>query len=298
VPSSIAEHLPRRWTSKHHDFLSAPPHPSPLMFYLHRARLIQLILNPRSEGPSTSTSDCPAPLQYARDHLFPYMVSSHQQEIYHLLGALLYTPAQLPLSPYADLLSPSLEAPALVPLFRVEFCRLHGWAREDPLAVVVDLGAGGALGKIEKARKVMKERLGEVRVWEELPVRASRGSSDDCLNYPRLLSLGLSLFLDGTPRTLVSTVPLGLCLPRLERTSDGIQPAQDALLWPRHRSRESDKAQQTWVSMLGWFASLFCGFRNSETIFIACGFCYRRRAVKCPYCPQETAIASATRLYF
>ena len=212
------------------------------MFYLHRARLIQLILNPRSEGPSTSTSDCPASLQYARDHLFPYMVSSHQQEIYHLLGALLYTPAQLPLSPYADLLSPSLEAPALVPLFRVEFCRLHGWAREDPLAVVVDLGAGGALGKIEKARKVMKERLGEVRVWEELPVRASRGSSDDCLNYPRLLSLGLSLFLDGTPRTLVSTVPLGLCLPRLERTSDGIQPAQDALLWPRHRSRESDKA--------------------------------------------------------
>jgi hypothetical protein len=143
------------------------------MFYLHRARLIQLILNPRSEGPSNSTTDCPAPLQYARDHLFPYMVSSHQQEIYHLLGALLYSPAQLPTSPYADLLSPSLEAPALVPLFRVEFCRLHGWAREDPLAVVVDLGAGGALGKIEKARKVMKERLGEVRAWEELPVRCS-----------------------------------------------------------------------------------------------------------------------------
>jgi hypothetical protein len=216
------------------------------MFYLHRARLIQLILNPRSEGPSTSTSDCPAPLQYARDHLFPYMVSSHQQEIYHLLGALLYTPAQLPSSPYADLLSPSLEAPALVPLFRVEFCRLHGWAREDPLAVVVDLGAGGALGKIEKARKVMKERLGEVRVWEELPVRLVLFWSSDSSANPSLipdLSHSLSLSLDGTPRPLVSTVPLGLCLPRLERTSNGIQPTQDALMRPRHRSRESNKAQ-------------------------------------------------------
>jgi hypothetical protein len=158
------------------------------MFYLHRARLIQLVRNPRSAGPS-SDSDCPAPLQYARDHLFPYMVSSHQQEIYHLLGALLYTPTQLATSPYADLLSPSLEAPALVPLFRVEFCRLHGWAREDPLSVVVDLGAGGALGKIEKARKVMKERLGEIRTWDELPVRVDEAwmSQYICLLRMRLL---------------------------------------------------------------------------------------------------------------
>lgn len=159
-----------RWTSKHHDFLSAPPHPSPLMFYLHRARLIQLLLDPSVSSTTNPHNDCPAPLQYARDHLYPYIVSSHQQEIYHLLGALLYTPSQLPTSPYADLLSPSLQPPALVPLFKVEFCRLHGWAREDPLSVVVDLGAGGALSKIDKARKVMKDRLGEVRTWEELPV--------------------------------------------------------------------------------------------------------------------------------
>lgn len=26
------------------------------------------------------------------------------------------------------------------------------------------------MGKIDKARKVMKERLGEVRTWDELPV--------------------------------------------------------------------------------------------------------------------------------
>lgn len=69
-----------------------------------------------------------------------------------------------------DLLSPELEASAIIPLFTVEFCRLHGWPKDDPLGVVVELGAGGALSKIEKARKVMKERLGEVRTWDELPV--------------------------------------------------------------------------------------------------------------------------------
>ena len=127
--------------------------------------MIELIHNP---GPSTT--ECPAPLQYARDHLFPYIVSHHQKEIYHLLGALLYTPQDLPSSPYSDLLSPDLRAPALVPLFHAEFCRLHGWAKEDPLAIVVELGSSGALGKIDKARKVMKERLGEVRTWEELPM--------------------------------------------------------------------------------------------------------------------------------
>lgn len=103
--------------------------------------------------------------------MFIYMVSHYSNEIYNLLGALLYKPEQLASSPYAHILSPDLEAPALIPLFRIEFCRLHGWPQEDPLEVVVDLGAGGALTKIEKARKALGARLGEVRTWEELPVR-------------------------------------------------------------------------------------------------------------------------------
>lgn len=45
----------------------------------------------------------------------------------------------------------------------------------------MELGAGGALNKIEKARKVMKERMGEVRTWDELPV--SLWSTNDHCKY-------------------------------------------------------------------------------------------------------------------
>lgn len=60
---------------------------------------------------------------------------------------------------------------SLVSMFRAEFCRRHGWAKEEPLEVVVDLGSrGGALNAIEKARRVMGDRLGNVRKWTDLPV--------------------------------------------------------------------------------------------------------------------------------
>lgn len=59
----------------------------------------------------------------------------------------------------------------LIALFREEYCKVHHWAKEDPLEVVVDLGSrGGALHAIEKARRVMGEHLGDVRSWQELPV--------------------------------------------------------------------------------------------------------------------------------
>jgi len=69
---------------------------------------------------------------------------------------------------------PSWKFENLSVLFREEFCRLHGWPAEDPLEVVVDLGSrGGALNAVEKARKVIGQRLGDVRSWDELPVRFS-----------------------------------------------------------------------------------------------------------------------------
>jgi hypothetical protein len=157
-----------RWTSKHHNYLSAPPHPSPLPFYLHRSRYIALLLS-QTENPVDTP---PAALQYARDHLFPHL-PTHSIEIYHLLGALLYRPHQLATSPYTDLLSQSFTAASLVPLFQSEYCRLHGIPREDPLEVVVEIGAGGALSRIEKGRKVVESRMGPVRAWEELPVGCS-----------------------------------------------------------------------------------------------------------------------------
>jgi hypothetical protein len=59
----------------------------------------------------------------------------------------------------------------LVAMFQAEYCRAHNLPKEEPLEVVVDLGSrGGALAAIEKARKVMGDRLGNVRKWEDLPV--------------------------------------------------------------------------------------------------------------------------------
>lgn len=56
-------------------------------------------------------------------------------------------------------------------MFQAEFCRRHGMPKEELLEVAVDLGGrGGALGVIEKARRVMGDRLGNVRTWQDLPV--------------------------------------------------------------------------------------------------------------------------------
>ncbi|KAJ9110207.1 hypothetical protein QFC20_003059 [Naganishia adeliensis] len=163
-----------QWTSKHHAYLSSGPHPSALPFYLHRARFISLLRNPPPpvmtivdpNGPVKQ--EIPASLQYARDHLFPYL-PFHADEIFHLLGAIVYAPSTWAENNYADLLSPQLEAGALIPYFKVEFCRLHGWPKEDPLDVLVDLGSNGSLVKIDKARTMLKDRIGDVRTWDELP---------------------------------------------------------------------------------------------------------------------------------
>lgn len=168
--------VPPRWTTKHHAYLSSPPHPSPLPFYLHRARYISLLaenppinsLSTLKGRPDATCKDFPSALQYAQDHFFPYL--GHQPEVLRLLGASCFSFPGLSSSPYADFLSPELAPPALVPLFRIEFCRLHGWPKEDPLDVVIELGSSGALNKIEKARKVMQARMGDVRTWEEMPV--------------------------------------------------------------------------------------------------------------------------------
>ena len=72
--------------------------------------------------------------------------------------------------PYTDLRRPA----PLAQMFEAEFCRRHGLPKEDLLSIAVDLGGkGGALAAIEKARKVMLlgDRTGNVREWEELPVR-------------------------------------------------------------------------------------------------------------------------------
>ena len=63
------------------------------------------------------------------------------------------------------------ESPAYNQLFAKEYCASLGMSRQVPLRVVGDIGGGGALARIEKGRKVMRERKSEWSQTDELPVR-------------------------------------------------------------------------------------------------------------------------------
>ena len=58
----------------------------------------------------------------------------------------------------------------LHPSFSREYCARLGLGKQVPLRVVGDIGGGGALGRIEKGRKVMRERKSEWSQTNELPV--------------------------------------------------------------------------------------------------------------------------------
>lgn len=135
---------------------------SPLEFYLHRSRYIRLLLS------SSATNQVPA-ISYANAMLRPFY-NEHPAEFRRLMASIAYLPeAKLRASPYADLASLSLHDD-LEPLFAKEYCAALGMSRQVPLRVVGDIGGGGALARIEKGRKVMRERKSEWSQTDELPV--------------------------------------------------------------------------------------------------------------------------------
>lgn len=99
-----------------------------------------------------------------------HLYTTYQNEINRLVTCTIYT--SLEKSPYADLASPSLHLD-LEPLFSKEYCASLGMSRQVPLRVVGDIGGGGALARIEKGRKVVRERKSEWSQTDELPVRSA-----------------------------------------------------------------------------------------------------------------------------
>lgn len=73
-----------------------------------------------------------------------------------------------------------MHSAALVPLFEAEWCARMNVAKEAPLKLVVEVGAGGALIRIEKAKAKMKKSGNEWSQANELPV-SSRSSCVSCL---------------------------------------------------------------------------------------------------------------------
>lgn len=86
------------------------------------------------------------------------------------MACVAYMPlSKLQESTYRDLAQPSLHFD-LEPLFAKEYCASLGMSRQLPLRVVGDIGGGGALARIEKGKKVMRERRSEWSQSDELPV--------------------------------------------------------------------------------------------------------------------------------
>ena len=118
---------------------------------------------------SSDPLNAPSALSYANTSLRPFY-SRYHLEFGRLMNCVLYLSlARLQASPYADLASPSIHHD-LEPLFAKEYCASLGYSRQAPLRVAGDIGGGGALARIEKGRKVMRERKSEWSRTDELPV--------------------------------------------------------------------------------------------------------------------------------
>lgn len=117
------------------------------------------------------TPDIPVALAYAQTN-FSKFFAHHSSEIRRLMTCVLYLPLnKIRVSPYADLADPAVHAD-LERMFATEYCASLGMSRQAPLRVISDIGGGGALARIEKGRKVMRERKSEWSQADELPVSA------------------------------------------------------------------------------------------------------------------------------
>ncbi|EIW68576.1 hypothetical protein TREMEDRAFT_71847 [Tremella mesenterica DSM 1558] len=170
------------WCQTNKWFLSSPQHPSALPYHLHKYVFLSLSIPHEALSYAQKNLMIYIPtqpvLQLVTSCLYPHLPSntSNTSSSIPSLQSVASNPMKTngvsntnnhPETPYQ-----SENSPSLVALFRTEFCRRHGWPKEDPLEVVVDLGSrGGALGVIEKARRLMGDHLGGVRTWTELPMQ-------------------------------------------------------------------------------------------------------------------------------
>jgi hypothetical protein len=124
-------------------------------------------------------------------------------------------------SPYVDLASPSLHSD-LEPLFAKEYCASLGMSRQEPLRVVGDIGGGGALARIEKGRKVMRERKSEWSQIDELPV---------CCLCSLFTNFPFTILIDRDTSASGESLSLDICMSCVEGTSNGTESTHDDDLW-------------------------------------------------------------------
>ncbi|KAH9996893.1 CTLH/CRA C-terminal to lish motif domain-containing protein [Russula vinacea] len=147
------------WAEHNRDFLQS--HSSPLEFYLHRSEYLRLLTPDPFEQSKA--------IEYANKYLQPFF-ATHSAELKRLMGCLIFLPKErMQNSPYEDLTSEAIHLD-LENIFATEFSASLGMSKRPPLRVVGDIGGGGALAKIEKGRKIMRERKSEWSQSDELPI--------------------------------------------------------------------------------------------------------------------------------
>lgn len=138
------------------------------------------------------------------------------------MTCVIYLPlSRLQNSPYADIASPSLHFD-LEPLFAKEYCASLGMSRQVPLRVVGDIGGGGALARIEKGRKVMRERKSEWSQTDELPV-----SCASLYDRSWIILLIHKFTIDRNSLEPRESISSNICMSRVQGTIDGAEPADD-----------------------------------------------------------------------
>ena len=152
----------RQWLAKRH---------STFEFDLHRSHFMRLVTNPPS--PSSSIVRFSPAIEYSKQY-FPGLYKTHPQlfiQINRLTTSIAWA-NKLDTSPYADLASESIHSD-LEPTFVKEYCAKLAMSRHPPLSVVTDIGANGALAKIEKSKKIMRDKRDQWEVGDELMVCTS-----------------------------------------------------------------------------------------------------------------------------
>lgn len=149
-----------QWVNDNREFLRGRG--SRLEFCLHRSQIMRILLE--SDPPNQGGA-----IQYIQTYC-GHLRDKYEHELNQLLTCTLYAPLErMRRSPYAFLAEPTIHTD-LEGMLTQEFCAQLGMSKQLPLRVVGDIGAGGALARIEKGRKVMRERKSEWSQADELPI--------------------------------------------------------------------------------------------------------------------------------
>ncbi|CAE6461702.1 unnamed protein product [Rhizoctonia solani] len=145
------------WCASNRKFLTERQ--STLEFALHRAQFLALLLSP-TDPDARQTA-----INYSKQY-FPALYAEHRPAIQRLLTSVLFAAPGLAGSPYADL----VQGPDAASLFAREYCARLGLGEQVPMKVAIDIGGSGALARIEKGRKIIKDARTGWSTANELPI--------------------------------------------------------------------------------------------------------------------------------